>query len=116
MIRPSERQNVHLQSLKNSDVKLQLLVSNLLNRRMEPYLLALKRGAMVNGHFFNHKGDEFSYVVEGELEVEIQGERQMLRQGDSLYIESAVPSKWMNVGKKEALLLWVLSPPKEQWN
>jgi quercetin dioxygenase-like cupin family protein len=115
VIKPSERHDIHLQDLKTNDVKLQLLVSDVLNRRMEPYLLIMKEGAVINGHFYSHKGDEFAYVMEGELEVEIEGEKQMLRQGDSLYIGSIFPSKWVNVGKGDAVLLWVLSPPRGGW-
>jgi quercetin dioxygenase-like cupin family protein/KaiC/GvpD/RAD55 family RecA-like ATPase len=115
VIKPSERKDVHLQGVKGKDVKLQLLVSDVLNRRMEPYLLAMKEGAVIDGHFYSHKGDEFAYVVEGELEVEIQDEKQLLRQGDSLYIGSTFPSKWVNIGKGDAVLLWVLSPPRGGW-
>jgi transcriptional regulator with XRE-family HTH domain/KaiC/GvpD/RAD55 family RecA-like ATPase len=112
VIRPLDRRDIHLKETKTSDVKLQLLVSDVVNRRMEPCLLTLKKGAVVQGHFSSHKGDEFAFVMEGELEVEIQEERHPLRPGDSLYIESTVPSRWVNVGKGEAVLLWVLSPPR----
>ena len=115
VIKPSERQDVHLQELKGSDLKLQLLVSDVINRRMEPYLLVMKKGAIINGHFYNHKGDEFAYVIEGELEVEIQEEKQLLTPGDSFYIGSTFPSKWANIGKGDAVLLWVLSPPRGGW-
>jgi len=112
VIKPSERQDIHPADLKTSDVKFQLLVSDVINRRMEPYLLTLNEGASIDGHFFRHKGDEFAYVMEGELEVEIEGGRQRVGRGDSLYIESAVPTKWTNLGRGGAVLLWVLSPPK----
>jgi transcriptional regulator with XRE-family HTH domain/KaiC/GvpD/RAD55 family RecA-like ATPase len=112
VIKPGERQEVHLQEMKTNEMKLELLVSDVLNRRMEPYLLTLKEGAIIHGHFSSHKGDEFAYIMEGELEVELEGERQMLQQGDSLYIESTVPSRWANMGKGDAVLLWVLSPPR----
>jgi transcriptional regulator with XRE-family HTH domain len=115
VIKPTERQDIHLPELKGNDLKLQLLVSDVLNRRMEPYLLIMKEGTIIDGHFYTHKGDEFAYVVEGELEVEIQDEKQLLKQGDSLYIGSIFPSKWVNVGKGEAVLLWVLSPPRGGW-
>jgi transcriptional regulator with XRE-family HTH domain/KaiC/GvpD/RAD55 family RecA-like ATPase len=115
VIKPSERQDIHLPELKSTDLKLQLLVSDVLNRRMEPYLLIVKEGAVINGHFYTHKGDEFAYVIEGDLEVEIQDEKQLLRQGDSLYIGATFPSKWVNVGKGDAVLLWVLSPPRGGW-
>jgi quercetin dioxygenase-like cupin family protein len=80
---------------------------------MEPYLLTIRERAVIDGHFYNHKGDEFAYVIKGELELEIQNEKQLLREGDSLYLGSTFPSKWMNTGKGEAVLLWILSPPKE---
>jgi quercetin dioxygenase-like cupin family protein len=53
--------------------------------------------------------------MEGELEVEIQDEKQLLKQGDSLYIGSIFPSKWVNIGRGDAVLLWVLSPPRGGW-
>jgi transcriptional regulator with XRE-family HTH domain/KaiC/GvpD/RAD55 family RecA-like ATPase len=112
VIKPNERQDIHFPELKSNDLKLQLLVSDVLNRRMEPYLLTMKEGTNINGHFYSHKGDEFAYVIEGELEVEIQDEKQLVRQGDSLYIESTFPSKWANTGKGDAVILWVLSPPR----
>jgi transcriptional regulator with XRE-family HTH domain/KaiC/GvpD/RAD55 family RecA-like ATPase len=115
VIKPNERQDIHLPELKSNDLKLQLLVSDVLNRRMEPYLLVMKKGSVINGHFYSHKGDEFAYVLEGELEVEIQDEKQLLKQGDSLYLGSTFPSKWVNAGKGDAVLLWVLSPPREGW-
>ena len=115
VIKPDERQDVQLQGVKAGDSTLQLLVSDTLNRRMEPYLLTLRKGAKVEGHFFNHRGDEFGYVMEGELEAEIQGEKKILKQGDSIYIGPTAPGKWANMGKGEVVLLWVLSPPREGW-
>jgi len=115
IIKPKERQEIHLKETKVTDVRLQLLVSDVLNRRMEPYLLILKKGGKIGGNLFNHRGDEFAYVIEGEMEVEVQGERQILRQGDSIYIGSTTPSKWVNVSKGETVLLWILSPPREGW-
>lgn len=115
VIKPNERLEIHPPELKSNGVKLQLLVSDVLNRRMEPHFLTLKEGAIVNGHFYSHKGDEFAYVIEGELEVVIQDEKQVLKRGDSLYLESSFPSRWANIGKGDAVLLWVLSPPRGGW-
>ncbi len=115
IVKSGERQEIQLKGMKTGNLKLQLLVSDVLNRRMEAYLLTLKRGATVKGHFFQHRGDEFAYVMEGELEVELRGESHLLKPGDSFYLETAVPSQWTNAGKGDAVLLWVLSPPREKW-
>lgn len=113
VIKPEERQEVRFSSMKGKEIKFQLLVSDVLNRRMEPYLLTMKEGTRIDGHFYSHKGDEFAYLIQGEVEVEIQSEKHILKQGDSLYIGSTFPSRWKNVGNGEAVLLWILSPPRE---
>lgn len=113
MVRPGERQEVRFSPLREKEITFHLLVSDTINRRMEPYLVTIKEGAEIKGHFYNHKGDEFAYVMKGEIEVEIDDEKNMLKQGDSLYIGSISPTKWTNVGKGEAMILWVLSPPRE---
>lgn len=113
VIRPEERQEVRFPAIKNKNIKFQLLVSDVINRRMEPYLLTIKEGAGVDGHFYSHKGDEFAYVIEGEIEVEINNEIHKLKQGDSLYMGSTIPTRWENKRKEEAIILWVLSPPRE---
>ncbi len=113
LVKPRERQEIQFKEMKNAPVKLELLISEVLDRRMEPYLLTLKEGAVIHEHFSNHKGDEFAYILEGDLEVEVQGKKQLVKKGDSLYFESAVPSRWANMGKGPAVLLWVLSPPRK---
>lgn len=113
VIKPEERQEVRFPSIKDRTIQFQLLVSDVLNRRMEPYLLTIKEGTGISGHFYAHKGDEFAFIIKGEVEVEIQNEKYLLKQGDSLYIGSTFPSKWENIGKDEAVILWVLSPPRE---
>ncbi len=115
VVKPGERREISLREGKKAEVGVQLLASDAVNRRMEPYLLTLPQGSRVSGHFFNHKGDEFAYVLEGEAEIEVRGERYLLKPGDSLYLETAVPSRWVNPGKGPAVLLWVLSPPREGW-
>ncbi|MCX8116840.1 MAG: helix-turn-helix domain-containing protein [Desulfobacterota bacterium] len=113
LIKPEERLEVRFPGLKGRDIQFHLLVSDTLNRRMEPYLITLAEGAEVKDHFLNHKGDEFVFVIRGEMEVAFNGEKYILKQGDSLYIGSISPTRWENVGKGDAAFLWVISPPRE---
>ena len=112
VVKPGERKEVFLRELKRGEARIQLLVGDTANRRMEAYLITLPQGTEVRGHFFQHKGDEFAFLWEGEMEVEVQGEKHLLKPGDSLYLETTVPSRWVNAGKGNAVLLWVLSPPR----
>ncbi len=113
VLKPGERKEVYLKKLKKEGARIQLLVGDTTNRRMEAFLITLPKGTDVRGHFFQHKGDEFAFLWEGEMEVELGPEKHLLKAGDTLYLESEVPSRWVNPGKGNAVILWLLSPPRE---
>ena len=80
------------------------------NTVMEPHLfrVAPKAGS---GESYAHDGEEFLYVLRGELHIELEEERYRLQPGDSFYFESTTPHSWKNPGRSETWLLWVNTPP-----
>lgn len=57
-----------------------------------------------------HAGEEFLYVISGELLLTLEGETFVLRAGDSAHYPSTVPHKWANTGSTEVVLVWVGTP------
>ncbi len=57
-----------------------------------------------------HPGDELIYVLEGQIEVTIAGEKHSLSPGDSISFKSHLPHRWDNVGEGDAKVIWTLSP------
>ena len=54
----------------------------------------------------SHRGEEMFYMLEGEITVEIEGQREVLCQGDTIHFDSTrVHSTW-NHGTKCAAILW----------
>jgi len=80
------------------------------NTVMEPHLFRIAPAAG-SGESYSHVGEEFLFVLKGQLEIRVLDERYRLRRGDSFYFESAVPHQWINPGKSEAWVLWVNTPP-----
>ena len=80
------------------------------NTAMEPHLFRIAPDAG-SGESYAHEGEEFLYVLGGELEICVDGEKYHLKTGDSFYFESATPHRWKNPGQKETLVLWVNTPP-----
>jgi DNA-binding transcriptional MerR regulator/quercetin dioxygenase-like cupin family protein len=80
------------------------------NTVMEPHLfrIAPKAGS---GESYAHEGEEFLYVLRGELRISVEEEEYRLRTGDSFYFESATPHRWLNPGRSETWVLWVNTPP-----
>lgn len=54
----------------------------------------------------SHRGEEMFYIIEGEITVEIEGDAEILRKGDSIHFSSRrVHSTW-NHTAKTASILW----------
>src|SRR6202167_2991784 len=80
------------------------------NTVMEPHLfrLAPQTGS---GDSYAHEGEEFLYVLRGELMITLESEEYRLKTGDSFYFESATPHHWRNPGQAETWVLGVNTPP-----
>lgn len=79
--------------------------------QLEPQLFLLAPGATSEGAYA-HDGEEFMYVLNGELTVWV-GEREQYRldAGDALSFPSTLPHRWCNHTDGETRLLWINTPP-----
>lgn len=77
---------------------------------MEPHLFRIAPNAGSGGSY-SHEGEEFMYVLKGELHIALDGRDYRLKEGDSFYFESATPHHWDNPGSKETWIIWVNTPP-----
>jgi len=59
---------------------------------------------------YSHEGEEFAYVIEGELLFTIHGEEYRLGPGDTIHLLSTVPHAIRNDTDEPAKILWVLTP------
>ena len=80
------------------------------NTVMEPHLFRIAPNAG-SGESYTHEGEEFLYVLQGELQISLEAEEYRLKPGDSFYFESATPHRWRNPGRVETWVLWVNTPP-----
>jgi quercetin dioxygenase-like cupin family protein len=103
-VRPSQRKVLEA----GTGVRMELLAWG--NTVMEPHLFRIAPDSG-SGESYAHEGEEFIYVLRGELQICVDGEEYWLKSGDSFYFESATPHRWKNPGRKETLLLWVNTPP-----
>jgi quercetin dioxygenase-like cupin family protein len=60
-------------------------------RSMEPFLVDVRPGAGGEASLSTHEGEEFIYVLQGEIEVRYGSETHKLSAGDSIYYDSIVP-------------------------
>jgi DNA-binding transcriptional MerR regulator/quercetin dioxygenase-like cupin family protein len=103
-VRPAQRKVLEA----GPGVRMELLAWG--NTVMEPHLFRVAPDAG-SGDRYAHEGEEFLYILRGELTITLQKDEYRLKSGDSFYFESATPHHWKNCGRTETWVLWVNTPP-----
>lgn len=57
---------------------------------------------------FSHEGEEFMFTIQGIHEFVYDGQKYTLREGDSVYFDSAIPHTGRSVGEQKAMVLAVM--------
>jgi quercetin dioxygenase-like cupin family protein len=76
---------------------------------LEPLLVTVQPTDTVEEPY-SHDGEEFAYVLSGNLLYIIAGTPYRLGPGDSIYFPAAVPHAIHNDTDDPARVLWVLTP------
>jgi transcriptional regulator with XRE-family HTH domain len=86
---------------------------DLKNRHMEPFIITLEPATIKTSKTSTHEGEEFIYVLEGEMEVILGNHRDVLYPGDSIYYDSTIPHRvqcHQERNTKILAVLYTLSP------
>ncbi len=63
------------------------------NRHMEPFIVTLEPATVKTSKTSVHDGEEFIFVLEGEMEVILGNHTDVLYPGDSIYYDSNIPHR-----------------------
>jgi transcriptional regulator with XRE-family HTH domain len=78
------------------------------NRHMEPFIVTLEPATLKSSKTSAHEGEEFIYVLEGEMEVVLGNHTDVLQPGDSIYYDSTIPHRVQCHQEKITKILAVL--------
>lgn len=81
------------------------------NKSMEPFFIRVDKGKSDESVVFNHPGEEFLFVLEGEMVFTYEGEKHYLQAGDCVYFESEADHWIRSIGKADLELLMVMVTP-----
>ena len=80
-------------------------------RHMEPFVIDIHPDENKNLQLSAHEGEEFIYVMDGEVEVEYGKEKYLLKKNDSIFYDSIVKHHVHGVPGKSAKILAVVYIP-----
>ena len=80
------------------------------NTVMEPHLFRIApQGG--SGESYHHEGEEFLYILQGELQISLEEEEYHLQPGDSFISRAPHRIAGKIPGRSETWVLWVNTPP-----
>ena len=87
------------------------LASGKTDRHMEPFIIDVHPPGTEEHKLSSHEGEEFIYVMDGEIEILYGQERYLVPAGDSIYYDSIVPHDLHAYGSNDAKILAVVYTP-----
>jgi transcriptional regulator with XRE-family HTH domain len=96
--------------LKRWDARIQSLVRNVTNKKMQPFYTVIKPGGGSHG-MYSHEGEEFGFVIKGRLTLMLNDRTYTINKNESFYTSSKIPHDWGNNGKEDVVIIWVITPP-----
>ena len=80
-------------------------------RSMEPFIVEIEPSQQSDYMLSSHEGEEFIYVLEGDVEINYGKELFHLSKGDSIYLDSIVLHNVHGANSKPARILAVVYAP-----
>jgi len=100
----------HTEAGTGEGVNAEILVPQVEGLLLQGFLVIIEPGGHSGGDL-QHIGEEAGYVVEGQLELVIDGHRHVLEAGDSFHFPSDLPHAYRNPGRATLKVVWINTPP-----
>jgi len=97
------------------DVKVLSLVKGARSKKIWPGLFIMEPRSTIGP--FNHEGEEFSYMIQGKIEVTLTNqetgdtEKYIITEGDTIYYPSTYLHTYVNLSKQKSIFLAAVTPP-----
>jgi len=95
---------------KTDSYTINWLIPNSQKNEMEPIRVDLQPHSSMEEDI-PHDGEEFGYVLNGEIVLKIGNNKSKVKKGQAFYFTSAKPHNIENNSDKVATFIWVSSPP-----
>ncbi|MFA5560391.1 MAG: cupin domain-containing protein [Acholeplasmataceae bacterium] len=99
-----EKENEHLRHM------ISWIVPNALKYEMEPIIIEIEPGGQSEIDD-PHAGEEFGYVLEGQIVVVFNRKRYIVRKGETFYYLANKEHYLVNASQQNAKVLWISTPP-----
>jgi transcriptional regulator with XRE-family HTH domain len=109
VVRAHERK---ILSIPRNRLRYELLTPTLKNKRVEFLRVEFDVDRGGRPELYAHDGQEYGFVIHGRVEVCLDGTVYRLNHGDSIFFSARIPHFVRNAGRRRAVMVWAISPPR----
>ena len=107
VVRKDERKKIMMNKANRT---YELLCPNLKNQ-IEMLMIEIEPNESNVEELLSHEGEECGVVIKGSLRV-LSGDKVYdLDEGDSIYLDSTIPHRYINMGDELSVSVWAMVPP-----
>lgn len=103
LVRKGEGLNIE----RRSEYKYQHLAFFFRNKHAEPFKVLVEPGDK-EMHLNTHEGQEFNYILDGSMEIQVGERKETVQAGDAVYYDSSCPHGMVAVGDKACEFLAII--------
>ena len=94
---------------RRKQYKYENLAYNFMHKKAEPFMVTISPDLNNEPSEFNsHPGQEFNFVIEGEMMINIDGHEIILSDGDSIYFDSGFKHKMKALNNQQVKFLAIV--------
>jgi len=96
---------------KQADTKFERIIPYVEGRLLDANVHVVPPGGGSSGAY-SHLGEEVGFVMDGFIELTVDGSISLLKPGSSFFFNSSLPHSYRNIGTESARILWVNATQK----
>lgn len=108
VVRADDRKKILFPESKNFSYE---LLSPDLNGAIEMAMMTLTPDSHSSEELMGHEGEEAAYVMKGKVNLSLDNQELVLKEGDSVKIPPHMVHKWENPYEEESKIVFAITPP-----
>ena len=93
-------------------VEVEFLTDQAEDKKIEPLLITLNRGASTGSELGGHNGEIWTLQLKGRTELTLGDKIHTLEEGDCAYFKASLPHSFKNIGRGKSAAFCVITPPR----
>ncbi|SHH02438.1 helix-turn-helix domain-containing protein [Tepidibacter thalassicus] len=102
IIRKNERKEIF--TTEDKKIKFEMLTNG--NKELNGISISIEGNSKYSDISWGHNYDELGIVVKGSLEIQINNETYLLKEGDSIYVSKFTPHRYRNPSNEINITYW----------